>query len=277
MNPHAANKVSPAEMLASLWRNRQLLSQLVRRDIIGRYRGSFAGIAWSLINPVLMLFVYSFVFVVVFNARWDLGGDSMSRAGFAMAMFLGMIIHGILAECIGRSPGLVLGNANYVKRVVFPLEVLPWMVLGSALFHASISVVVLVAAQLVLGNSLPATAFLLPIVILPLVPVAMGVSWILAATGIYLRDIAQVTGLLATALLFLAPVFYPISSLPEPYRTWIYINPLTFVIEQARAVFFAGRAPDWAGLGVYLVVASAFAWLGFCWFQKTRRGFADVL
>lgn len=276
MNPHAATRSGPDEMVASLWRNRQLLAQLTKRDVIGRYRGSLIGIAWSFFNPVLMLFIYAFVFVVVFDARWDFGVAS-SRASFATAMFLGMVIHGILAECITRAPGLILGNANYVKRVVFPLEVLPWMVLGSALFHALISMIVLVVAQILLGNPLPVTSVLLPVVVAPLVPVAIGIAWIFAATGIYLRDIGQVTGLLATALMFLAPVFFPVSALPEAYRPWIYLNPLTFVIEQARLVFFAGTAPDWVGLLIYLLAASAFAYAGFWWFQKTRKGFADVI
>lgn len=275
MNPHANARANPLAMCASFWRNRELLSQLTKRDVIGRYRGSLVGIAWSFFNPLLMLCIYTFVFSVVFDAKW--GGVEGSRASFALAMFLGMVIHGILAECVTRAPGLILGNANYVKRVVFPLEVLPWMALGSAVFHALVSLAVLVAAQLLVGNPIGPTALLLPLVIAPILPVSIGVAWMLASIGVYIRDVTQVTGLFVTALMFLAPVFYPVTAVPEAFRKWIFLNPLTFIIEQSRAVFFDGRLPDWPGLAAYTAGAIAFAYAGFWWFQRTRRGFADVI
>lgn len=276
LNPHSRHPASLPAMFASLQRNRQLILQMTKRDVISRYRGSLIGLGWSFFNPLLMLAIYTFVFSTIFKARWDVGDDSL-RGGFAVILFVGVILHGLLAECINKAPGLVVGNVNYVKRVVFPLEVLSWVTIGSALFHAFISFVVLMLAQLVLGHGIPWTAIFFPIIVLPLVFVAMGFTWLLAATSVYVRDIGMVTGLFATALMFLAPVFYPLSALPVEYRWIVMLNPLTFVIEQGRSVVIAGSQPNWNGLLLYSIVAVFFAWLGFYWFQKTRNGFADVI
>jgi lipopolysaccharide transport system permease protein len=263
-------------MLRTLWRNRQLIIQMTKREVIGRYRGSLMGLAWSFFNPVLMLAVYTFVFSVVFKARWSVGGEE-SKADFAIILFVGMIVHGVLAECVNRAPSLMLGNANYVKKVVFPLEVLPWVTMGSALFHAAVSILVLLAFAAILNFSLPWTAAFIPIVLLPFVLLVMGLSWFLAATSVFVRDIGQATGIVTTVMLFLAPIFYPPSALPEFYRHLLYINPLTFIVEQGRDVLIWGTMPNWPGLAVYSIVSLLISWLGFAWFQLTRRGFADVI
>jgi lipopolysaccharide transport system permease protein len=276
MNPHARHSASPNAMFASLIANRRLVAQLTRREVVSRYRGSIAGLAWSFFNPLLMLGIYTFVFSTVFKARWGVEAEE-SRAGFAVILFVGVMLHGLLAECITKAPGLILNNVSYVKKVVFPLEILPWVAVGSALFHAAISLGVLLLAQLVLGHAIPWTALLFPLVLLPLVLVAAGFSWLLAATSVYIRDIGMITGLFATILLFLAPVFYPLSALPDEYHWLMLLNPLTFIIEQSRLVLLSGNVPDWQGLGVFFVVALSFAWIGFWWFQRTRNGFADVL
>jgi lipopolysaccharide transport system permease protein len=267
---------APRELVASFWRNRQLIMQLSKREAIGRYRGSVMGLAWSFLNPLLMLVIYTFVFSVVFKARWGLG-ENESRADFALLLFAGMIVHGLFAECVNRAPSLILGNANYVKKVVFPLEIIPWTALGAALFHAVISLAVLLLAQLVLRHTLPWTALLLPMILLPMVLGVMGLAWLLAALGVYLRDVAQVTGIFTTIMMFISGVFFPLHSLPPRYQFWVRLNPLTVVIEQARDVLIFGRVPD---LGVWLlllVLGFVLAWLGFAWFQKTRKGFADVI
>lgn len=276
MNPHQAHKASLTEMVASLWRNRQLILQMSKREVVGRYRGSVMGMAWSFFNPVLMLAVYTFVFSVVFQTRWGVAGEA-SKTSFAILLFVGMIVHGLFAECANRAPSLILGNVNYVKKVVFPLEILPWVAMGSALFHAAISLLVLLVAQLVFHQSLPWTVVLFPLVLLPLLLATMGVAWFLAAIGVYLRDVSQTIGIITTVLLFLSPIFYPISALPEQYRIWLHLNPLTFIIEEGRKTLVLGQMPDWSGWGVYMVVSVAIAWMGFWWFQKTRKGFADVL
>ncbi|PZQ00937.1 MAG: ABC transporter permease [Variovorax paradoxus] len=267
---------SPRELAASFWRNRQLIMQLTKREAIGRYRGSVMGLAWSFLNPLLMLVVYTFVFSVVFKARWGLG-DSESKTDFALLLFAGMIVHSLFAECVNRAPLLILGNANYVKKVVFPLEIIPWTALGAALFHAAISLAVLLLAQLVLRQTLPWTALLLPIVLLPMVLGVMGLSWLLAALGVYLRDVGQFVSIFTTITMFMSGVFFPPHSLPPQYQFWVRLNPLTVVIEQARDVLIFGRLPDFSIWLLLLLLGSVMAWLGFSWFQKTRKGFADVI
>lgn len=267
--------ISPREMVASFWRNRSLIMVLIKREVLGRYRGSAMGILWSFFNPMLMLGVYTFVFSVVFKARWN--AESTSKGEFALVLFAGLIIFNVFAECVTRAPGLIVSNANYVKKVVFPLEVLPWANAGAALFHGAISLVVWTIFYCI-GWGVPhASALWLPVVILPLLLFAIGLSWLLASLGVYLRDVAQVIGLLTTILMFLSPIFYPSSALPEEFQHLLLLNPLTPAVEQARSVLIWGHAPDWSLVAGSFVIGLLVAWLGFVWFQKTRKGFADVL
>ena len=276
IDPHANHPTSLAALARSLWRHRDLISQMTRREVVGRYRGSIMGIAWSFFNPILMLVVYTFVFSVVFKARWGTGGDE-SQATFAIVLFVGLIVYGLFAEMVNRAPGLILSNVNYVKKVIFPLEILPVVGLGAALFHTLISLGVLLAAILLINGSLAWTALFFPLIILPLLIATLGVAWFLASLGVFVRDVGQTVGIFTTVLMFLSPVFYPINSLPEKFQIWLMLNPLTFVIEQSRAVMIFGKLPDWVGLGIYAGVSLLIAWAGFWWFQKTRKGFADVL
>lgn len=276
INPHAVQPITPLALTKSLWLNRQLIAQMTKREVLGRYKGSVMGLAWSFCNPVFMLVVYTFVFSVVFKGRWGIDGEE-TKTQFALILFVGMVVHGLFAELLNRAPGLILSNVNYVKKVVFPLEILPVISLGAALFHCMVSLGVLLLAFFVFNGHLYWTAILVPIVLLPLVVLSLGFAWILASLGVYLRDVGQVTGIITTVMMFLAPVFYPVSALPESIRPWLMANPLTFIIEQAREVVIWGRMPDWLGLGTFAAVAFAVAWLGYAWFQKTRKGFADVL
>lgn len=262
-------------MAHSLWRNRGLISTLIQREVVGRYRGSFMGILWSFFNPVFMLAVYTFVFSVVFEARWRGGSDS--KAEFALVLFAGMVIFNLFAECANRSPGLILSNVNYVKKIIFPLEILPMVTLGTAVFHMLVSVSVWLLFYVVYSGLPHLTMLLLPFVLLPLMLFTLGIGWLLASLGVYLRDVGQVVGVATTALLFLSPIFYPVSALPDNYQTFLHFNPLTLVIEQTRQVLITGTMPDVKLWGVYLAGSAVIAWLGFAWFQRTRRGFADVL
>ncbi len=275
-NPHARQLTSLVALARSLWRNRQLIVQMSRREVAGRYKGSALGLAWSFFNPVFMLAVYTFVFSVVFKARWGVGGDE-SKTQFAVVLFVGMIVHGLFAEVLNRAPGLILSNVNYVKKVVFPLEILPVISMGAALFHSVISLGVLLIAFVIFNGYLHWTAVLTPLVLLPLVILTLGLSWMLASLGVFLRDVGQTIGIVTTVMMFLAPVFYPVTALPEEFRPWLMANPLTFIIEQAREVLIWGHLPNWIGLGIYTLVATVVAWLGYVWFQKTRKGFADVI
>ncbi len=275
INPHASQPTSPAALLRSLWQHRQLITQMTKREVVGRYRGSIMGIAWSLFNPILMLVVYTFVFSVVFKARW--GGGDESQTSFAIVLFVGMIVYGLFSEIANRAPSLILSNVNYVKKVVFPLEILPIVSLASALFHSVISIGVLLVAILFINGGLVWTVLLFPLVIIPLLFATLGVAWFLASLGVYVRDVGQTIGVFTTVLMFLSPVFYPISTLPEKFQGWMMLNPLTFVIEQSRAVMIFGKQPDWIGLVIYACTSLVVMWTGYWWFQKTRKGFADVL
>ena len=266
---------SPAEMIGSIWRNRALVIAAAKREVLGRYRGSALGLLWSFFNPLFMLAVYTFVFSEVFKARWNTGGDS--RSEFALVLFAGLLIFNLFAECINRAPGLIVSNVNYVKKVIFPLEILPFVVILSSLFHASISLSVWLLAYSILVGIPHATTLYLPFILAPFLLLILGLSWALTSLGVYLRDVTQFIGILTTALMFLSPIFYPASNLPDTYRQWLYFNPLTPVIEQTRAVLFWGRAPDFTLLAIYWMATFFIAWLGFMWFQKTRKGFADVL
>jgi lipopolysaccharide transport system permease protein len=266
---------SPVEMFASLWRHRDLIRASAKREVLGRYRGSVLGLLWSFFNPLFMLIVYTFVFSVVFKARWNTGSESKTE--FALVLFAGLIVFNLFAECINRAPGLILSNPNYVKKVVFPLEILPFVGLLSALFHAAVSLGAWLLAYLILFGLPHATVLYLPLIVLPFVLFIMGVSWALASLGVYLRDVGQIIGVITSVLMFLSPIFYPATALPEDYRHLLYLNPLTPVVEQTRGVLYFGETPDFAMLAVYWLATFIIAWLGFAWFQKTRKGFADVL
>lgn len=277
VDPHQLAPTSLVALLRSASRNRDLLRQLTWREVIGRYRGSMLGLAWSFVTPFLMLLIYTFVFAVVFGARWGIEREGSSTTSFAVVMFIGIMIHGVFSDAVNRAPSLILDNTNYVRRVVFPLELLPVIALGSVLFHMLVSLAVWILVALFVFGSLPWTTLLLPLVIAPLLIGTLGVCWILASLGVYVRDVGQTVGILTTAMLFLAPVFYPLDALPVAFRPLILANPLTFIIEQARDVLVWGRMPSPGGLAIYWVLALLTAQLGFWWFQKTRKGFADVL
>lgn len=275
MNPNKKPSMSPTAAITSLVLNRDLIASLIKREVIGRYRGSVMGMMWSFFNPVLMLAVYTLVFSVVFKARWVGGADS--KMEFALVLFAGLMIFNLFAECVNRAPGLILSNVNYVKKVVFPLEILIWIAIGSAAFHLVVSLAVWLIFYFVFIGFPPLTILLFPLVILPLIFLTVGLSWLLASLGVFLRDMSQVIGVITTVLLFLSPIFYPVSALPENYQPFVWINPLTLIIEQARDVMIWGRSFDWRTWLISCAVSIAIAWLGFAWFQKTRKGFADVL
>jgi len=266
----------PAEMFACLWRYRSLLWQLVVREVSARYRGSLIGLLWSFLNPALMLAVYTFVFGVVVPARWP-QSERLTTVDFAVVLFAALIVHNFLADCIVRAPGLIVSNHNLVKKVVFPLELLPWTAVGAALFQAFVSIVVLVFAMLVRSHYVAWTIVFLPVVLVPLLLMAVGFAWFLAGLGVFVRDTSQAVGIIATAMLFMSPAFFPLEQIPPSLRFVVQFNPLTQPIHQVRQVLIWGMIPDWLFLGKWLLVSLLIAWLGFWWFQRTRPGFADVL
>jgi lipopolysaccharide transport system permease protein len=261
-----------SRVIAPLGRNRGLVMELVRREFSGRYHGSFGGMAWSFAQPLFLLAVYTFAFGVILKARWGLAGGT---ADYALMVFAGLIVFNAFSECLGKSPGLIVANPNFVKKVVFPLEVLPWVTALTAIFHALIGIVIWFAGYLVLVGIPRAGALLFPAIFLCFFPLLLGIGWLLAALGVIVRDIGQLTAMLSHALLFLTPIFYGIEAVPPRFQGWLMLNPLTFVVEQLRGVLFFGEVPALRGLAVYFVLSSLFAWAALALFRKLRPGFAD--
>jgi lipopolysaccharide transport system permease protein len=250
---------------------------MTRRDVIGRYHGSVIGVMWSFLNPMFLLAVYTIVFSQVFKASWGGAQQHKGTLDYALPLFVGMIVHGFFAETLNRAPSMIVTNANYVKKIVFPLEILPVVASGTAVFHAFASVLVLLAGHFLLNGHLHWTTVFLPLVLFPLILLTIGIAWILASLGVFLRDIAHPIGLAMTLLQFASPVFYPVETLPPSLRSWLMFNPLTIPIEQARAVLIFGEVPDFSALAIYALVSLIAAWVGYAWFQETRKGFANVL
>ena len=256
----------------------RLIWALIGRDIDVRYRGSFFGFLWPMINPLLSLGVYTFVFGTVFKARWSSDGvDTSSSTSYAVVLFAGLIVFNLFSETLNRAPTLVLSNSNYVKKVVFPLEVLVPVALGNASFHALVSVIVLLPFVFLAFGQIPATVFYLPLVILPLMLNILGLGWFLASLGTYVRDIGQFISTLTMAALFIGPIFFPATAMPDWARDFLVLNPITIPVEQARQVAIFGHPPNLVTLSAYSGVSVIIAVLGLLWFKKTKKGFADVL
>lgn len=251
-----------------------LIWQFARRDVLARYRGSLLGLGWSFLTPLLMLAVYTFVFRVIFKARWGQEGGDFE---FALQVYAGLIVFNLVAEVVNRAPRLVLEQPNLVKKVVFPIEILPWVAVLAGLFHLSLNLLALLGATVIARGGLPITILALPLVLAPLVPLLLGLTWFLASLGVFVRDVGQITTLVVSLLMFLSPVFYPLNSLPAQWQPWLLLNPLTPAMEQLRRVVLHGMWPDWPQLFALLAIASLFAWAGARWFAATRDGFADVL
>lgn len=265
----------PLAPLQSIWRHRLLVLRLARRDLEARYRGSVLGLFWAVLTPLLMMGVYTFVFSVVFQARW--GNSTGGKAEFALLLLSGLILFTIFSDCVARAPGLMLENVSYIKKVVFPLEILPAVTLAVALANATIGFVILEIFAALLFGVPPLTTLLFPLILLPLCLFTLGVTWFLSSLGVFLRDIKQMVGVLVTVLMFLSPIFYPVSAIPEAYRPLILLNPLTLLLEHAREALFWGRVPNPLEWLACTAVAALVAWLGYVWFQKTRKAFADVV
>ena len=266
---------TPASMLGTFFRFRELIWELVKRDFIGRYKGSMLGVLWSLFNPLLMLAIYTVVFSVAFKAKW--GGGDESKVTFAIVLFSGMVVHSFFAECLNRAPGLVTSQPNFVKKVIFPLEILPWVALISAFLHFLVSFGVLLFFCLMAGVDIQSGALMIPIALVPLVLMIMGISWIFASLGVYLRDLSQIMGMVTTVALFMAPIFYPIEALPPAYGKLLVFNPITLPVILLRNLMLWDKPFLWGTWAISLVIGLSVCQIGYWWFQKSRRGFADVL
>lgn len=258
------------------WQQRHLIGQLARREFQARYRQSLLGSYWALLTPLLMLAVYTFVFRTVFKLRWSGMGEESDLA-FALHLYAGLAVFTFFSDCVLRAPRLILEQAHLVKKVVFPLEILPWVNTLTAGVHLGVALLLIVAGTLWTTAALPWTALALPLVWLPLLPLCLGLSWLLASVGTYVRDLSQVLNLVVSLLMFLSPIFFPVEALPQAVRPWLALNPLALTMTQTRQVLLDGQWPDWAAWGWQMLAACVLAWLGARFFATARKGFADVL
>ena len=274
-----ARKVPPLRMLlrplALIWRQRTLLQRMTWREISSRYRESVLGTVWAVINPLLMLSIYTFVFGFIMKSRWPGQGDN--KLLFAITLFAGLIVNTLFAETVNRCTTVITENANYVKKVVFPLEMLPLVVLGSAVFHAVVSLIILIVANVLVGTGLHWTLLLLPVVMGPILLTSAGLGWILASLGVFLRDASQVVGFLTALLMFLSPIFYPVTAFPEKLRPLLFLNPLSLPVVQVRMVAIDGSWPHVHVIVYAYLIGLTVAAVGLWFFERTRRGFADVV
>jgi lipopolysaccharide transport system permease protein len=262
--------------IRSLLAHRDLIYRMVEREFTQRFRGSVLGAVWAILTPLLTALVYTFVFGTVFKARWG-GSPADSQNSFTVILLTGVVVHSMFAEALGRAPVVVLSNAGYVKKVVFPLEILPVVAVCTALVNASFGLVIVLMLNLALTHAIHPTVLLLPVVLFPYLLFITGLVLFLGATGVYVRDLSQIVGLLITVSLFLTPIFYPITAVPASFQRVMWLNPLTFIVEQTRGVLLFGSLPDWRGAALYTAAATLLLAMCFWWFQRTRNGFADVM
>lgn len=268
--------LNPFTILRHLWWHRELIQQLVRREVGQRYRGSYLGVLWSFITPLLMLMIYTFVFSLIFKARWRVDVETPPTE-FALTLFAGLAAFNVFSEVVSRAPNLILAVPNYVKKVVFPLEILPVVALGTALVNSFISVGLLLAGSLLLLGYISPTVMLLPLAYVPLVLLTLGLGWLLASLGVYVRDIGQGIGVVVQMLFFISPVFYPASLVPAFLQGVFFLNPLTSILTSFRETLLWGQVPDRAAWAIWTALTAVLAVLGYAWFIKTKKGFADVM
>lgn len=258
-------------------RHKDLLFQLLIRNLTSRYKGSVLGLVWSFAQPLMLLCVYTFVFGVVFKARWDASVLTGIPAAFPLIMFCGMAVYNIFSESVNTSTTLIVNNASLVKKVIFPLEILPLANVLTSLVFSLAWFVLLFTGVALFTQQVTWSMLYLPLPLIPLLLLSAGASFFLASLGVYLRDIAQVVGIFTQVLFFMTPIFYPLSLVPEHFRWLLQINPLTYIVEEVRWIFLYGQTPHFLNLAVLTVFSMIVFQLGLIWFTKTKKGFADVL
>ena len=271
--------LNPISMIRDLYRHRELIHNLIKREIRSSYQGSFLGVLWTLILPLMMLLIYTYVFSVVFQAKWSTSGiiQQTPQGEFALILYAGLTPFTFFSTVITRAPSMVLSVPNYVKRVIFPLEILPIVVVGSALFSSLISVGLILIGSLFIYQTIPMTFWLLPLAYLPLTLITIGLAWFLASLGVYIRDVGQIVNVVVQILFFMSPIFYSADSVPEHLQFIVVLNPLSSIIDGFRRVMIFNQSLDWLTWAVVLVISICFAVLGYAWFIATKKGFADVL
>lgn len=276
MNPHTSHAASPKALLLTIWNHKNLIYALAKREIEGRYKGSYFGVFWSVLTPLLMVSVFTFVFGEIFQSKWA-GARSENHLDFAAALFSGLLVYNLFAECTGKAANLITSNPNYVKKIVFPLELLSVVTVLAALFHFLVAYIIVILLVILSSWSLTWTVMLTPFVMAPLLMLVMGLTWAISALGVFLRDIGQIIGPALTALMFLSPIFYPLSSVSARFH-WLYqLNPLTLVVEDLRGLLLHEKIPAWQPWLIYSLISATVMVMGFLFFQRTRKGFSDVI
>jgi lipopolysaccharide transport system permease protein len=269
--------ISLRGIASDLLLNKDLIFASTKREVLLRYRGSFFGVFWSFFNPILMLCIYTFVFNEVFKAKW--GGSSLesSRIEFALLLFAGIIIFNFFSECLSKSPYQIVSNQNYVKKVVYPIEIISMVGVLSAAYQMLLNLLIWVIFYFVFIGWPHLTILYVPVILIPLFLGVLGISWFFSSLGVFLRDINQIVGVITTVSMFLSPIFFPADAVPENIRFLIYFNPLTIFIEELRNVIYWGGIPGLFNIFIMWAGGIIIFSLGYYWFQKTRKGFADVL
>ncbi len=271
------SSLNPVRITRGLWRYRALIWSLTKRELSQRYRGSFLGALWTFIVPLFMLLIYTFVFGVIFKARWQVNGPETPTGEFALILFAGITPFNLFSEVANRSPNLIVGMTTYVKKVVFPLEVLPVVAVGAALINSFVNVGLLIIANLIIMHTFSWAIVFLPLAYLPLLLLSLGVGWFLSSLGVYIRDVAQGIVIVVQILFFLTPIVYPVAAVPPALQPILSINPLTFIADSFRQSVLWSQQLNWVGLAAWTIILAIFAAAGLAWFLKTRKGFADVL
>jgi lipopolysaccharide transport system permease protein len=275
LNYQASEKIPLWRPVARLFsEHRGLIRSMVRRDLTSRYKGSMMGVAWAVITPAVMIIIFTIIFSGIFNARFGNQGGHLS---FAIYLFCGLMPWIAFSEGVQRATSSINENVNLVKRVVFPVEALPVNVALAALVQQMIGVVVLLLAELLFEREFHATVLLLPALLVPQLMATVGLGWLMASLGVFIRDLPQLNQLLLMAWMYLTPIFYPENQIPSQYRWLVRLNPMAPLVRSYRRILLEGRLPDWAGLSYTLAFAVVCFVFGYWWFVRTKKAFAEVL
>ncbi|MFC1833971.1 ABC transporter permease [Thermodesulfobacteriota bacterium] len=274
--PSALQYLDPAAMFRNLYTYRELITQFAWREAVGRYKGTYLGLIWSVFNPLLTLAVYSFVFGIIVRSRFGhSSGGSVPE--FVLALFSGIVIYNVFAVCSSKAPVVVASRPNLVKKVVFPLEILPVAALGSSLIAFGFSLVILMPCLFIFSPSISGTMYMFPLVLIPLCALSLGVGWLVGSIGVFIRDMGQVIPVLMQLLFFLSPVIYPISAVPESLQWVMRLNPLATILEDTRRTLVWGQPIEWGWWLAVTVVSLIIMQLGYLWYMRMKRVFADVV
>ena len=268
--------LSPVAFVRDFWRRREILATFARIEFVSRYHGAQLGFLWGLMSPLATLAVYTFVFSVIFKPSWAGGGDG-GFLGYALILFTGISVFEVFAGCVNRTPRLLSENVNFIKKVLFPLEILPVGILWASALESLVNLALVAVGVLVSTGSLSWTALLAPLAYVPLFLLTLGVCWFLAPIGVFLKDLGNIVGVVVQLYFFATPILYPLSAVPEPYRRYLALNPLHPVVDHLRRTLIWGQMPDWTALGIDTAVCAAIMLAGYAFFMNIKRLFADAV